>query len=353
LAFVLWCRHRRKNWRKLVSDNCAEIYGEALKTERVSLQELIDRTGFSQPTVSKYVKRLRNEGFLDTVKKRPLIVEAAVTDIEIFYANSFDLALEELEKSIPELDASSGVGKIEDEIAKIHIFSSTRTEGNTASRDDVERVLQDLKLHNITATETLDIMDLKRAIDLLRTFEHKDFTSERLIQLNAELLDGTEDDGGEFVGDNDISGTRYTPPQSIKTVRMALRALCNFLNTNIDDMKAEVLAGISHFIFVSINPFVDGNGRTGRLLHSWVLMKRSKPMFIYDPRLHNEYKEKLERGNFTDIKPFLKFCVGEHQNQLDRLEGESREPIFEVEEKTKKEVEESGSKSKSPLKDFS
>lgn len=352
LNFVLWSRYRNKEWRNITSENCAKVYQEALNAETISLQDLIDRTGFSQPTVSKYVKYLRESDLLEARKKRPLIVEPKVTDVSIFYCNAFDLELKQLEESIPQLNASSGVEKIEDEIAKIHIFSSTRTEGNTASRDDVERVLQDLKLHDITPTETLEIVDLKNAIELLRTFKEKEFSAERLVQLNAELLQGTEEDAGEIIGNNDISGTRFTPPQNINLIRVSLESLCNFINNRRDRMKPEVLAGIAHFLFVSIHPFVDGNGRTGRLLHSWVLMRSGKPMFIYDPRLHQKYKQKLEEANFEDIKPFLKFCVKEHQNQLDRLEGESREPIFEVKEKTKEEVEKSGSKKESSLEDF-
>ena len=67
-----------------------------------------------------------------------------------------------------------------------------------------------------------------------------------------------------------ISGSEYTPPQPYLVPKRVEEMLFNYAQTNGDTFeRIEKL----HLEFESVHPFVDGNGRTGRLIVNFELMK--------------------------------------------------------------------------------
>ena len=100
-----------------------------------------------------------------------------------------------------------------------------------------------------------------------------DITVEHLLEAHRRLLVGT--DLGERAGhirneQNWIGGSSYNPcsasfvPPPADRVPVLLEDLCTFCNG--DDLPAIVQAAMAHAQFETIHPFVDGNGRIGRVL---------------------------------------------------------------------------------------
>ena len=58
----------------------------------------------------------------------------------------------------------------------------------------------------------------------------------------------------------------YTPPHGEKNLRNHLHNLDEFINNHKDKIHPLIKAGILHYQFECIHPFMDGNGRTGRIL---------------------------------------------------------------------------------------
>jgi Fic family protein len=69
-------------------------------------------------------------------------------------------------------------------------------------------------------------------------------------------------------------------------------------------------AAILHKDFVTIHPFIDGNGRTGRLLMNLSLLQAGYPLAIIPPILRQEYLDTLDRTHKGDDGPFMNFIAG-------------------------------------------
>ena len=65
----------------------------------------------------------------------------------------------------------------------------------------------------------------------------------------------------------------YTPPQGEKVIRDLLRNLEEYLNLNDEETDPLIKMAVSHYQFESIHPFIDGNGRTGRILNILYLVQ--------------------------------------------------------------------------------
>jgi len=70
-------------------------------------------------------------------------------------------------------------------------------------------------------------------------------------------------------------------------------------------------AAIAHKELVSLHPFVDGNGRTARLLMNLILLKADYVITIIPPILRNEYISTLKKSNESpkDDEPFVSFIA--------------------------------------------
>lgn len=115
-------------------------------------------------------------------------------------------------------------------------------------------------------------------------------TIETLLEAHRRLLAGTrlEEQGGRIrTVQNWIGGSNYNPcsavfvPPPPETVAFLLNDLFDFCND--DSLPALAQAAIAHAQFETIHPFVDGNGRTGRILLHLVLRRRGLGLRVLPP----------------------------------------------------------------------
>ena len=83
-------------------------------------------------------------------------------------------------------------------------------------------------------------------------------------------------------------------------------------------------AALLHIRLVSIHPFVDGNGRTARLLMNLALLQAGYPITIIPPLLRGDYIAGIREAIKGRSQPFVDFistCVWESQREYLRLLG--------------------------------
>lgn len=76
-------------------------------------------------------------------------------------------------------------------------------------------------------------------------------------------------------------------------------------------------AALAHYKLVAIHPFVDGNGRTSRLLMNMILMQAGYPPVIIHKQHRHKYYENLQIANSGDVRPFVRFIAECTEQTLD------------------------------------
>ena len=187
---------------------------------------------------------------------------------------------------------------------------SSQIEGTQSS-------LSDLLLFENEETPGVPIVDVREVSNYVRAMEHglnrlrKDLPlSLRLLrEIHGILLKdvrGGDKEPGEFRrSQNWVGGSRpgnaiYVPPPPHE-VMTALGALEKFLHNDPVKMPTLMKAGLVHAQFESIHPFLDGNGRLGRLLITFILSAEgalSQPLLylsLYFKQNRAAYYEILQR----------------------------------------------------------
>ena len=155
--------------------------------------------------------------------------------------------------------------------------------------------------------------------------------TEKLIQtINGLVLIGSEKarpyrEGQNVIRDSSSGSIVYMPPEATDVCNL-MKSLVNWLEEEMDktEIPAPVIAGLVHYQFATIHPYYDGNGRTARLLTTFVLhkmgygMKGIYALEEYYAKNLNGYYKSLDIGdghNYymgraqADITPFLDYFL--------------------------------------------
>lgn len=142
---------------------------------------------------------------------------------------------------------------------------------------------------DVTATEVLNNIEAMRwAVDSLADVDQ--ITVDHLLEIHKRLLTGTrlEQHAGKLrEQQNWIGGSSYNPcsaafvPPPWERVRALLEDLCEFCNG--DELPAVAQAALAHAQFETIHPFIDGNGRAGRVLIHVILRRRGLAPVVVPP----------------------------------------------------------------------
>ena len=246
----------------------------------------------------------------------------------------------ELEGSLQQVleDAALAVGRL-DTIANLLpdrallLYSYVRKEALLSSQiEGTQSSLSDLLLFELDEAPGVPFDDVVEVSSYVAALEHgqrrlaEDFPlSNRLIrEVHGILLSkgrGSDKLPGEFRrSQNWIGGTRpgtaaFVPPPHT-AVPDCMADLERFLHENDDGVSTLVRAGLAHLQFETIHPFLDGNGRVGRLLIALLLMDRgvlSQPLLytsLYLKQHRTTYYRLLEHVRRTgDWETWLDFFL--------------------------------------------
>jgi fido (protein-threonine AMPylation protein) len=292
------------------------------EANQISLQELMKKKGLSKPTVLKITDLLEKARLIKTVKRKPKIVSINLNDASFFYANFLDLSFDSFQKTFTFPNIKKIESKrISEQLIRLHAYSTTVTEGNTATEDDVRKIFDNHPV-KLTPREITEILNARRAIDHLYEICNNDVSLFELKKIHEILMDNLVENAGEFFyGTKRVIGSETRFPTAKEEIDIMIISLLSFWNKNIRALNPLLLGTLVHFMFVTIHPFADGNGRVARLLHSWVLLKSKLPLFVYHVNKKNTYFDLIERGRKESIDNFVKFCSDEYSNCLIDIDG--------------------------------
>jgi Fic family protein len=148
---------------------------------------------------------------------------------------------------------------------------SARIEGNPLGLSDISTLEMDSR-----EIHTLEIGNLVKAYENITDLFSQEVSIDTLKKTHAVVLSGISPEAGKLrLEDSAIfnqAGVAVYLPPAWQNIRELLEALCIYINTSND--PSPIAAAVSHIWYEKIHPFIDGNGRVGRLLSSYILKKR-------------------------------------------------------------------------------
>jgi len=193
-------------------------------------------------------------------------------------------------EEVKELDAYFRIGTT---------YSSNALEGNTLTLSETKVLLEDgLTAGGKSIRECYEAVGHASAYDyMLETARSKPFkfSEAMIIQLHKLFYQGIDSEkAGVYRGHQVfITGTEYIPPTA-EEVPALMKGLTDELDEKWSTLHPVLLAALAHRKLVDIHPFVDGNGRTARLLMNLILVNRGYQIVTIAPVLRLDYINALK-----------------------------------------------------------
>ena len=215
------------------------------------------------------------------------------------------------------------------------IHSSLAIEGNTLSEDEVRDIIDG----KTVVAPIRQIQEVKNAIKTYEMYPTLDAFSEKdLLKAHGVMMQALVDDAGHYrrggVGVFGNQGLVHLAPPADR-VPSLMSDLFNWLKHSKDHLL--IRSCVFHYEFEFIHPFIDGNGRTGRLWQSLILGKLH-PLFEHLPVENMVYANQqayydaiTASSRIGESGPFIDFMLNEIYKTLKKHQGE---PIASNESET-------------------
>lgn len=282
----------------------------------------------------QYVSVLKGELAYKAYKPNPLPPSP-----EIVMDNDFVSLLAKAQNYLGQLDAVSKLVPNIDLFLGAYVrkeaLLSSQIEGTQATLEDVLNADNESSV-NLDVSDVINYVNaLNFAVDRMRTLP---ICGRLLCEVHNVLMQnvrGQEKNPGEFrrsqnwIGgaNSTIQTARYVPP-TVEDMQQALSDLEKFINES--DLDVLIKTALVHYQFETIHPFLDGNGRIGRMLIILMLLNEhalSRPvlylsLFLKTNRI--EYYDRLSevraKGNYEQwIKFFLTGIIETCQNCIQTI----------------------------------
>lgn len=179
-------------------------------------------------------------------------------------------------------------------------YNTTSIEGNTIGLEETRNLLEEGKTpKNKTLREIYDLKNHEKVF--FEIFDSKkDMNHDFIIDIHSKLMSEIDKRVGYRTRDVRVFRSHFksTPGKFVKT---DMDLLLKWYSKNKGRLHPFVLACIFHHKFEKIHPFMDGNGRTGRMLFNHILMKNDYPPVIIHKKTRAEYLEALGKADKSDL----------------------------------------------------
>ena len=196
---------------------------------------------------------------------------------------------------------------------------STAMEGNTLTLMETKVVLEDgVSVGGKELREIYEVINHKKAYDYVKRCiaANKPLTENTIKDLHAILTENIIVGGIYRNQEVRISGAGFTPPAG-NEMYLQVKNFYEDLNRK-KDLNPIELAAWTHAEFVRIHPFIDGNGRTSRLLMNYQLMSQGFLSVSVDKETRLDYYNALEQYAVNnDLNPLADFVADLEEERLD------------------------------------
>ncbi|MDR2427273.1 MAG: Fic family protein [Endomicrobium sp.] len=206
----------------------------------------------------------------------------------------------------------------EDYVAR-NAYNSNAIEGSTLSYADTYAIVFKDDSFKISAKprEIYEAINYKSALNfvidnLKRPLDERFIVSiAKLINKNINETDGFRN------SDVFIRGAEHIPPKKELVYNKILYFIDNYNNAKYDSVFQK--AAFNHIEFEKIHPFTDGNGRTGRLLINYELLKNNIAPSIIPVEDKSKYFEFLKNSDTFSFSSYLESLSNEEMKRIEKF----------------------------------
>ncbi|MEA3355263.1 MAG: Fic family protein [Patescibacteria group bacterium] len=204
------------------------------------------------------------------------------------------------------------VSRLHDQIIIEWTYNSNGIEGTTLSLKETRLILEHgLTIKGKPLKEHFEAKNHKDAISFVEELvREKQFDVNQLLirQIHQLVIKEIDDEwAGKYREvEVEITGTKFVPPDSV-VVPVKMRQFEKWLQDKNNQKNLIDYASLAHFKLVDIHPFIDGNGRTARLLMNLILMNRGYPPTVILKNDRMKYYESLGEGHKGEWESFVNF----------------------------------------------
>lgn len=221
-----------------------------------------------------------------------------------------------LEEKKAQLDALrplpvAAIKRLNEQLTVEWIYNSNAIEGNTLTLRETQLILETgLTIGGKSLREHFEVINHKAAIDYVEHLAQQDvpLTALHVRQIHQIVLTQiNEENAGQYRRTPvRIAGATHIPPDSWEIPRLMLEWE-SWLKEAAAELHPVVWAALAHHRLVAIHPFIDGNGRTARLVMNLLLIQKGYPPTIILRTNRRQYYQVLMRADQGDPESLVNF----------------------------------------------
>jgi Fic family protein len=203
------------------------------------------------------------------------------------------------------------VRKLQEQFLVEWTYHSNAIEGNTLTLQETDLVInRGLTIGNKTLREHFEALNHKEGIEFLYDFvkKKKELDENIVLQIHKIILKNIDDgEAGHYRRTNVmILGAAHIPPSSVKIPKL-MDEFFEWYYQNKNKLSITELAAWVHYKFVHIHPFIDGNGRTARLLMNLILLQHGYPPAVILKVDRKKYYRVLKEADREKYQNYFNF----------------------------------------------
>ena len=225
--------------------------------------------------------------------------------------------LSRIEQKKAQLDAlrplpTAAVARLREHILVEWIYNSNAIEGSTITLQETRLILETgLTIGGKPLREHFEVINHRDAIQYVESLvaSPEPITPFHVRQIHKLVLSRIDDENAGRYRETQvrIAGAAFTPPESWQVPNLMME-WGEWLTAEERTSHPVVLAALAHHRLVAVHPFIDGNGRTARLVMNLILMRAGYPPTVIqrvNRRLYDRVLEQADAGKPAAVVNFV------------------------------------------------
>ena len=201
------------------------------------------------------------------------------------------------------------------------IYHSNAIEGSTLTYAETYAILYNdnsFKIEGKEPREIYEAINHKEALNIVfeNLQEKREFDERFIKKLNETINNNIKETSGFRKVQVFIQGSDHIPPEPEKVPNLMNYYIYNY-NNDIEDIFLKIAK--YHIEFEKIHPFEDGNGRTGRLLLNYELLKNDLPPVVISKDERVKYFEFIRKNDSSGLAEWFKELSNAEEQRMKKF----------------------------------